>query len=264
MKKELFKSSYKRYLLGILLTLSFLVGANWSAWSQTFIIGDGTMTTDGSGTNDPVDRYFEYNRYQTVYLASELTAGGMVAGDFLDGLGWSISEGGFGLANYTISIGHTTAVDASSHITSGDISIVKDPFTYNTVVQSPGSFQMITFDNNFQWNGTDNILIEICNGFNTFTSPYGGLRGDNMSNGSRFVRSSSTSQCSTSTSTTNGYRPQVQFSFFPNVSCTGTPLTPTITLNPAIGNMGSTFIATVTGGSVENDLTYLVLDLSIK
>ncbi|HNG07111.1 MAG TPA: fibronectin type III domain-containing protein, partial [Saprospiraceae bacterium] len=179
--------------------------------AQTIIIGTGGLNTDGSG-NDPIDDYFKYMRYQTVYTATELSTAGLTPYDILTGLGFSVSQSPGTLANYTIRIGHTTATNAAAHISAASTE-VKSAFSYTPTVVSAGSFDMITFSTNFVWNGTDNIFIDICTGSNTFASPYGGVRVHTLTSGSRYVRSDGSSQCSNNTTTTNSNRPQIQFSY---------------------------------------------------
>ena len=43
------------------------------------IIGTGTLTTNSS-TADPIERYYNYERFQTIYTAAELTALGYTNG----------------------------------------------------------------------------------------------------------------------------------------------------------------------------------------
>ncbi|HMZ25417.1 MAG TPA: hypothetical protein PLG24_10765, partial [Saprospiraceae bacterium] len=155
--------------------------------AQTIIIGTGGSNTDGYG-NDPIDDYFMYMRYQTVYTATELSTAGLTPYDILTGLGFSVSQSPGTLANYTIRIGHTTATNAAAHISAASTE-VKSAFSYTPTVVSAGSFDMITFSTNFVWNGTDNIFIDICTGSNTFASPYGGVRVHTLTSGSRYVRS---------------------------------------------------------------------------
>ncbi|MCC6280879.1 MAG: hypothetical protein IT262_09770, partial [Saprospiraceae bacterium] len=61
--------------------------------AQSVIIGTGTSTTNGGGTGssltaDPVERYYNYEHFQIVYIASELTAGGMTSGASITAMGF--------------------------------------------------------------------------------------------------------------------------------------------------------------------------------
>ncbi len=205
----------RKVLLSKILLLAALLWAT-SGWAQTIVIGTGGSNSNGTG-NDPIDDYFAYMHYQTVYTAAELSAAGLVAYNELTGLGFSVSESSGTLANYTIKIGHTSATNAAAHIAASSTT-VKPAFSYTPTVVSAGSFDMVSFATNFVWNGTDNIFIDICTGSNPYVSPYGGVRVHSLTNGSRYVRSDGSAQCAVNTSSTNSNRPQIQFSYI-----TGTP-----------------------------------------
>ncbi|MDD3772129.1 MAG: hypothetical protein PHC38_05665, partial [Weeksellaceae bacterium] len=219
------------------------------------IIGDGAMNTNGTGS-DPVDDYFKNMRYQVVYTAAELSAMGMQAGNHLTALGWSVSESPGILGDYTIKIGHTSNANSSAHINSGDLTTVKNPFSYTPAVQAARSFDMLSFDANFVWNGTDNIVIDICTSNNPYASPYGGVRADSMPSGSRSVRSDTDNQCNTNTTTTNTNRPQVKFSFIQPVGCSGTPDGGSAALSSTEGGSASSYTVSASGYEVAADLEY--------
>jgi hypothetical protein len=192
-----------------------------SAQAQTLIIGTGTAVTGSTGS-DPINGYYEAMRYQVVYLASELTAGGMSGGGSLTGLGWSIDADYAGgvLGNYTISLAHTAAVNSATH-NSAALTTVKNAFSYNPTVTAAGVFDMITFDTPFVWDGSSNILVDICTGTaNAYTSPYGSVRTTSYTSGSRTKQQDGgTSQCALSTTATNSNRPNVQFSYSAGSAC---------------------------------------------
>ncbi len=210
----------KRLLCCLLFVATFwTTGANAQC-----IIGVGTVSTAGSGS-DPIDGYFNYFRYQTVYTAAELTAGGMSAGSVINSLGFSVTEtnGPGSIANYSIRLGHTAAANAAANITD-PLTTVKNPFSYTPVVQAAGSFHMIAFDANFTWNGTSNIVVDICAGSIPYLSPYGGVRVTSMTSGSRRVRCDACgSQCGVATTTANTNRPNIRFDFSGASPCVGTP-----------------------------------------
>ncbi len=181
--------------------------------AQSLVIGTGTAETTSTGS-DPIDGYFNSFRYQVVYTAAELSAM-MTPYDEITALGWSISGdyAGGALLGYTIKIGHTSAVNSAAHDASPTM-VVKNPFDYDPTVTDAGTFDMITFDTNFVWNGVDNILIEVCSdGQNPFTSPYGQVRGTTMANGSRRYRTDGGTSCGVNTDTTNGDRPNIQLNY---------------------------------------------------
>lgn len=192
----------------------FVLFSCWQINAQSIVIGTATTTTTSTG-NDPIDGYYESFRYQVVYTAAELSAS-MTPYDEITALGFSIAGdyGGGNLLGYTIKMGHTSASNCAAHINSSTI-VVKNPFNYNPTVTAAGVFDMITFDTNFVWNGVDNVLVEICSdGPNPYTSPYGQVRANtSVTNGSRFVRADGATSCGVTTTTTNGNKPNIQFSY---------------------------------------------------
>ncbi|MGG9961783.1 hypothetical protein [Ferruginibacter sp. SUN106] len=99
-------------------------------------------------------------RVQMLYKASELTSLGLVAGNITAiqfYIGVKNSTRAF--TNLTIKMGGTTTanlVNGSAFVQS--TAIVKNPFTYSTVL----GYNNFTFDVPFAWNGTDNIAVELC------------------------------------------------------------------------------------------------------
>jgi GEVED domain len=218
---------YKQFIIKIKIMkkiyslLLFILCFSVSSFAQTATIGSGTTATTSTGS-DPIDGYYESFRYQVVYTAAELTAAGLVANDILTGLGFSIAGdyGGGNLLGYTIKIGHTSATNSASHNTDATV-IVKNPFNYNPTVTTAGSFDMVTFNSNFTWNGTSNILVEICSdGPNAYTSPYGSVRtiAATTTNGSRYYRVDGDVSCNEITTDVNSNKPQIRFNYTP-----GTP-----------------------------------------
>jgi hypothetical protein len=195
-----------------------------SSWAQNAIIGTGTSTTNGT-TADPVERYYNYEHFQIVYLATELSTAGMPANATINALGFSISESAVSLSNYTIQMAHTTL--GVPPVASGFI-IVKPSFTYAPVVQTAGNFDMISFGTNFVWNGTDNIVIDICTGSNSYISPYGGLRYTTTTDyKTKYVRTDGSSNCATTVSSTTYSRPNIRFNYtstVPNLAVAPTSL----------------------------------------
>lgn len=181
--------------------------------AQSIVIGTGTATTAGSGS-DPVDGYFEAFRYQVVYTAAELSAA-LTPYDQITALGFSVDEdyGGGNLIGYTIKMGHTTEVNSAIHNINATTT-VKNPFAYNPTFTAAGAFDMITLDTPFIWNGTDNIIIDICSdGPNPFVTPYGGVRATNIANGSRRYRQDGGTACDVATATINGNKPNIRFNY---------------------------------------------------
>ncbi|RZJ73514.1 GEVED domain-containing protein [Flavobacterium sp.] len=203
----------------------------WQGHSQC-IIGTGTATTNGL-TADPVERYYNYTHSQIVYTAAELTAGGMTAGATISSLGFSISQSASSLANYTISLGHTSQAVATPHVTTG-LQVVRTSFTYAPTVQSAGNFDMIAFTTSFVWNGTSNVVVNICTGSNPFTTPYGGLRvSTTATNQTNYVRTDTNANCTVAPDSPTTSRPNIRFNFTNPIATN--PATCATTYSPATG-----------------------------
>ncbi len=166
--------------------------------------------TNGTGA-DPVDRYYNSIRYQVVYTAAELTAAGLVPNSDITRLAWNVTETSGTLGNYTVRMGHTSATNSAAHDNSAT-TIVKNPFAYTTAL----GYNDINLDLPFTWNGTSNLLVEICTGpANPFTSPWGGVASVSFTSGSRFVRIDGGSACGMITNSTNSNKPLCRLTCVP-------------------------------------------------
>lgn len=202
--------------------LSFLICTVGAVFGQTATIGSGTNQTTSTGS-DPINGYYESFHYQVVYTAAELTTAGMAGGSSITALGWSVSAdyAGGDLNGYEIRMAHTAATNSASH-DAATLSVVRNAAIYNPTVTAAGAFDMLTFDTPFVWNGSDNLLVDVCTaGPNAFTSPYGRVRtlAVSTTNGSRAVEADGGSLCSSATTAANTTKPQVQFSYTAPPAC---------------------------------------------
>ena len=124
-------------------------------------IGTGTV---GNGTTEypcPLQDFYEGSRMQYLYRASELTAAGMGPGN-INAIKFNVTSlGASGLVEgLTIKIGGTAVatLSATSWETVG--APVFGPANYQPVA----GINSFTFTTPYFWNGTDNIVIEICGG----------------------------------------------------------------------------------------------------
>ncbi len=210
--------------------LLFVVAA--SAHAQTYTIGadNGSNTTTSYPT--PFGDWYKTQRMQFLYLASELSAAGMVAGDITE-IGWNIvavdptvnATEGYSLkimSTGTSSLGLTTWEEGAS--------VVWGPTDYTPTV----GVNSFTLASPFTWDGSSNILIEICGGSSLGTYTYNGQAtwtGPLAFNGSHTYRSDvELSPCSYTGTTYSDYtpggpdyRPQIMFTVSAAVTCTGAP-----------------------------------------
>jgi hypothetical protein len=122
--------------------------SNSSGWGSSGNTPFGGNTTAYSDLRD-----------QYILLASDLTAGGMVANDVLASIGFYVSGGTTKTFNgLTISLKHTTANTLSAFSSTGFTTV----YQANTPISNTVGWKDFTFTNGFTWNGTNNIHISIC------------------------------------------------------------------------------------------------------
>ena len=190
--------------------------------SYSFTISQTSTVQIGTGSNDlpfvPAYGLYDYSQSGMIYLASELSAAGLTIGSEITELsfqfsGWST---GYELNNQEIVMSH---VSESSLPDPGypdyrtmnlrDTKIVKSSFDWNC--PSNENWELFSLSSSFIWDGSSNILISWKNYDGTWTSGYGKVRGDFISN-----RSHSWFQDNsypTLSSSYDGYRPNVRFGF---------------------------------------------------
>lgn len=126
-------------------------------------VGTGTTANSGTGVPSPFHDYWDGDRHQFLFRASELQAAGMGAGAIL-GIKWDVQglNGQGPIPGYEINIFATSANDLASNWATpiGTPQAVLASGTY-TVTTGINSFP---FSTPFIWNGTDNIVIQTCHG----------------------------------------------------------------------------------------------------
>ena len=216
MKKNNFQTTW----IGLLMLCIF--GLSMQAQTGNVTLGSGTSVSgDGTGTS-PVNGAYRNFRYQTVYTKAEIIAAGGAAGNITQ-MGWRVSSTISGLTNYTIRMGHTTATTLSSHIAT-TTNQVYSVATYSPVGSSI-NYSMVTLTTPFNWNGSDNIVVEVCYSRATTTTSGGGVYTYSATSpGCKYVGNSSATPtlCSTNTAS-NGFssKPQIRFvmSLTPTATC---------------------------------------------
>jgi gliding motility-associated-like protein len=129
------------------------------------IIGTGTTTTNGSPAYTPFNGFYNNARTQMIYRAADLLAGGLLPGR-IDQLALDIATKGSSIpySGFTIKMSCTALNDLSGGFVAG-VPIVYGPVSYNTTV-GLNNFPLNTVH---EWDGTQNILVELCFSNTTFT-----------------------------------------------------------------------------------------------
>jgi hypothetical protein len=246
LKKFIFRSA------GIVAFLLVFGGSVLGQTQHIVVPAGGTAgNTNGFGA-DPVCRYFNSIRYQVVYTVAELNAAGLTGSSQITRLAWNVTESSVSLVNYTVKMANVTATNSATHNATATTT-VKNAFTYAVAT----GYNDIIFDVPFTWNGTSNLLVEICTGTtNPFSAPYGGVQAKTgITSGSRHYRVDAAAACGTNTNTTNTTKPYVRFTKASTAACTGTPNTPTIS-GATSACAGVNFTLSSAGASSGTGITY--------
>ena len=242
--------------LSFVLLLSLVLSFTGFAQTATVVTptgGTALGNTNGSGA-DPVCRYYNNIHYQVIYTAAELTAAGIPANAIISKLAWNVTESSVSLGNYTIKMANTTAANGNANDATATTT-VKNAFTYSVAL----GYNDITFDNNFIWNGTSNLLIDVCTGIaNPYTSPYGGVAARTgyltTAYGSRCNRvDGGTGNCSVASPLTN--KPVVRLTWTGNTACSGTPATASVSTSAGSICAGVNATLTATGATSANGIS---------
>jgi hypothetical protein len=124
-------------------------------------IGTGTVAI----TNYPFNTYWWGNRTQVLYLASEVIANSGAAG-YISRIGFNISVAASQPMNgFNINMQNTTNTTLTGFTSSGWTNVYTGTYTV------PGTgWQYIDLQTPYYFNGTGNLLIEICYGNSSYTS----------------------------------------------------------------------------------------------
>lgn len=246
----------KQKFLPKFLLFVFLAVVAKAPLAQTIQLTNGGSTTlSGSTSGNPVSAYFEYMRFQVVYTAAEINAAGVSGSKILTQLGWYISTApASALPSYKIRMANTTATNSAAH----DASALTEVYSSASYAPVAGGFDMLTLNGAFTWDGTSNLLVDVCFGAAPYVSPYGEVRtyAATTTSGSRRVRCDACgSQCGNNTNTTNTFKPQVSLTFTTPSGCSGVPSAGTIS-GPANACTGVAFTLTNTGATTGTGMKY--------
>ena len=181
-----------------------------SVSAQYVTVGTATGTSTGT-EQSPINIWYRSLHYQTVYTVAELQAAGFTSGATILELGWDVVGSPLNsLPNYTIAMGHTTNASSgtANYVATSNLTQV-----YNTAVYAPvaGGFDMLLLSSPFTWNGTDNLVIDICFDQVSNYDQSGTVSYFTSTNGSTSIRNDNAPQCGITTNTSHAYKPVVQF-----------------------------------------------------
>ena len=141
-------------------TTTYYVSEENSTYStSTVTIGSGTNTSGSTESAiSPFGTYYHDSRHQFLLLASELTAAGLMPGD-ITSLAFNIASiGGQPMLGFNISMGTTTANVLTTTFETGLTTV----YSSSSYLPAATGWQTLAFPSPFVWNGTSNIVIQVC------------------------------------------------------------------------------------------------------
>ncbi|GAB4094503.1 Ig-like domain-containing protein [Flaviaesturariibacter terrae] len=123
----------------------------------TASIGAGATTT--STYPAPFYSLWSNKHEQIMFRASELTAANLRAGN-ITALNFPTTSGTIAIQNVTIKMANTTQTDLSTFVSSGFTTV----FTAASLAQTANTNNRVVLSTPFNWDGTSNVVIEICFG----------------------------------------------------------------------------------------------------
>ncbi|MBK8367348.1 MAG: T9SS type A sorting domain-containing protein [Bacteroidetes bacterium] len=236
-----------------------------AAFSSTKQLGTGILENTSTSYPAPYGNFYEGAKHQFLFLASELTAAGLVAGN-INSLAFNATNlnGTDPLTNYNVAIATTTLTNITAFQTTGFTTY----FSSASYVPVLGA-NTHTFSTPYVWDGVSNLIVETC--FNNTPAGYS----NNVSVTQSSTPFSSTvwynadanaTLCSqTTTSGSMNQRPNIAFEQPATITYTWSPaieLSAANISNP-IANVTSTRTYTITG-LTSGCMTYDTVQIFVK
>jgi len=180
---------------------------------------EGTVGSGSSSSyyyyNGPFTPYFGGQVLQYMYTADQMNEAGITRAGNLTSIKFNCSElPSHDLNDYVIKIKTVTTAPPMTWQTTGWTEV----FSASTVMPSATGWYEFPFDSPFAWNGTDNIIIEVCFygavSYTYYWPSTGGHKYTNISGQAMYYTSGSvtTSNCATASyGSTTTYFPNTQF-----------------------------------------------------
>ena len=161
---QFYSRKKQTFFIAILALLFF--GTSLSA-QTTFTIGTGTTANTATGYPTPYGNWYWGNRLQMIYRASELTAAGATAG-MISSISFNIDNLNSvpALNDFEIKIKNDVTNDLSAAWVTGMTTVVPAA----TYTPSSTGWNTHTFSSPFFWDGSSNIIVEVCSQNSSFTS----------------------------------------------------------------------------------------------
>lgn len=235
--------------------------------SESATIGTGTVS---NVVTTPYKGNWGGTRVQMLYTKAELNAMGIQGGSSINSVGFKITSytGPYTFNNFTIKMKHTSASTLTSTFETAATTVF-GPTNYVLAAGTVPFNTNHTLNTPFVWNGTSNLIVEFC--FSNNNSGGGSVKNADVASttksGSTVYSSTDniTTNCSSSSGTTSGTRPNITLGYQSNVPITWSPATGlsattgnSVTANPT---ETTTYTATATnsyGCTTQSNVTVTV------
>lgn len=196
----------------IILTITLLFVNQTNHAQSTATVGTGTANSLYS----PYMPSWAGYKQQYIYTKTRLDAAGLPSGAEINALEWNVHSKGSttSIKNYTISIAHTSNSSFSS------TSFLSPSFTqvFSGNYSTTTGWNKHDFSSTFTWNGTDNIIVQICFENNdSESSTYDNILYETVSNTQNRAGSFSANPCQQTTGTQGSVLPNIRFTY---LTCT--------------------------------------------
>ena len=236
----------------LLLTSSFLAFALQLS-AQVYTIGTGTTPTTGSIVT-PYKTFWHDGRSQYLILASELLAAGTGPGTITSVAFNVITTPGQAMSDFTIKMAATSATAlGATFLSPTNPTTVTGP---TTLTISTTGWYTHTFATPFVWNGSDNVLIDVCFDNTTYTTD-----GHVMSSTTSFVSTTThytdgAAGCSLAGAGSSSQRPNMQLSITPAIACVSPVSGGTSAASSTSVCPNQNFNLSISGQTLASGLTY--------
>ncbi|MBL7741539.1 MAG: T9SS type A sorting domain-containing protein [Chitinophagaceae bacterium] len=269
MRKIYLAGFYSKTILVLFFVIVFRASDLYAQVDIT--IGTGTNANTTTTYPCPFGDWWEGQRQQYLYLASELSAAGMSAGTInairFNVLALTTSTGANpAVEQYTIKIATTSTASLGATSWEPVTATVYGPVNYLPVL----GINTFIFTTPFFWDGASNLIIEICGGDPNSASDtyftnnsavtwttglsFNGSRVYAADNGGNECGNAPTTNGSATTTATS--RPNIVFNWTSAAPCTSPPNPGTATANPGSVCGGTPVNLTLTGVSFGSGQTY--------
>lgn len=120
----------------------------------------GATETTANSSGHPINTFYHDQRMESIYLASELSAAGIVGGSPITEVHLRVAQlPGKDVENFRIRMQQTANATVTTFSTSG-FTDVYGPTTLTPAMFTAGAWYVFTLTTPFVWNGTDNLVVD--------------------------------------------------------------------------------------------------------